>query len=277
MEAIVVIPVYKVQLTPGETLSLHRCLTVLKNHPIVLVTHASLNVSAYEKVFVECGREMRVVSFPSSFFKNVQGYNQLMLSRSFYQRFADYTYLLIYQLDGYVFNDQLTDWCRKGYDFVGAPVFRFHGSHEAGNSLWKVGNGGVSLRKTAAFLSLFDRPMPLGTYPFFIKNIRLKGCAAMISNTAMMGLKLLFYNHTIEYYLTHHCDSRINEDMFWCDALSHTKLALNVPSLQESAYFCFEKSPAYLYTLTQHTLPFCCHAFERYDYPSFWNQFITIN
>ena len=197
-----------------------------------------------------------------------------MLSRKFYQRFASSEYILIYQLDGYVFSDALETWCQKGYDYIGAPVFRFHGSHEAGNRLWKVGNGGVSLRKTATFLSLFDQVMPVKTFSFFVKNIRKKGCISMVIKTIMMGISLLFRSRTIEYYLIHYCDKRINEDMFWCDALSHTRLALNVPSFIEAAHFCFEKSPAYLYTLIGETLPFSCHAFERYDFDSFWNKYI---
>lgn len=277
MQAIVVIPVYKAHLTPGETRSLRQCLSLLKEHPIVLVTHATLDTTAYEVLFTEAGLTLQVESFPQPFFSSVQGYNQLMLSRSFYQRFTSFEYLFVYQLDGFVFSDQLADWCRKGYDFIGAPVFRFHGSYEAGNRLWKVGNGGVSLRKTASFLALFDQPMPMRAFPFFVKNIRLKGWTSMLLNTALMGIKLLLYNHSIEYYLKHHCDSRINEDMFWCDALSRTNLALKVPSVQVAALFCFEKSPAYLYTLTNQTLPFCCHAFERYDYTPFWKQHITIN
>lgn len=276
MQATIVIPIYKSVITPGEVISLRRCLSVLKAYPQVLVTFPELDISAYDYLFEEAGMILRVEFFEKRYFESVETYNQLMLSRDFYQRFASSEYILVYQLDGYVFNDQLADWCLKGYDFIGAPVFRFHGSHEAGNQLWKVGNGGVSLRKTATFLSVFDQPMPLGTYPFFVKNIRIKGFFSMCLKTAIMGIKLVCSTHTVEYYLTHDCDSRINEDMFWCDALSHTTLALKVPGLKEAACFCFEKSPAYLYSLTDQSLPFCCHAFERYEYESFWHKYITI-
>lgn len=277
MQATIIIPVYKAHLTSGETLSLRRCLAVLKDYPKVLVTHSALDLTIYRLLFEEAGMPLQVEYFEKRYFVGVEAYNQLMLSRGFYHRFVDSEYILIYQLDGYVFSDQLTAWCQKGFDYIGAPLFRFHGSHEAGNRLWKVGNGGISLRKTATFLNLFDQSMPLGTYPFFVKNIRLKGMIPMALDTALMGVKLLLRNHSIDYYLTHHCDKRVNEDMFWCDALSHTRLALKVPSLLEAAYFCFEKSPAYLYSFTQQTLPFCCHAFERYDYGTFWKKHITIN
>lgn len=277
MQATIVIPVYKSQLTSGEHLSLSRCLTVLKNYPHVLVTFPALDLSAYKELFDEVGLPMRVAYFEKRFFDGVESYNQLMLSRQFYQRFISSEYLLIYQLDGYVFSDQLVDWCQKGYDFIGAPVFRFHGSHEAGNRLWKVGNGGISLRKTATFLSVFDQTMPAGTFPFFVKNIRYKGFFSMVIRTAMMGLTMLIHSRTVEYYLTRYCDNRINEDMFWCDALSNTRLALKVPSLTEAAHFCFEKSPAYLYSLTDQSLPFCCHAYQRYDYDSFWHKHIPQN
>jgi hypothetical protein len=36
------------------------------------------------------------------------------LSASFYERFLDTKYILIYQLDAFVFKDELQEWCDKG-------------------------------------------------------------------------------------------------------------------------------------------------------------------
>jgi hypothetical protein len=67
----------------------------------------------------------------------------------------------------------------------------------------------------------------------------------------------------------------VPEDCFWADGLSNTKLALNVPDVLTAAKFCFEIAPDYLYQLTDEKLPFACHAYKRYEYESFWKQFIT--
>jgi hypothetical protein len=45
-----------------------------------------------------------------------------MLSIDFYKRFRDYKFILIYQLDAYVFRDELEYWCEQDYDFIGAPL-----------------------------------------------------------------------------------------------------------------------------------------------------------
>lgn len=46
-----------------------------------------------------------------------------MLEADFYRRFGKYKYMLIYQLDAFVFSDKLLDFCEMGYDYIGAPVY----------------------------------------------------------------------------------------------------------------------------------------------------------
>jgi hypothetical protein len=46
------------------------------------------------------------------------------LSEEFYQAFTDFEFMLIYQLDAFVFRDELADWCRSGYEYIGAPWLR---------------------------------------------------------------------------------------------------------------------------------------------------------
>lgn len=71
-----------------------------------------------------------------------------MLTAEFYEQFAKYSYMLIYQLDAFVFSDRLLEFCRLDYDYIGAPVPRY---------LWRgvggrVGNGGFSLRKITSII-----------------------------------------------------------------------------------------------------------------------------
>ena len=48
-----------------------------------------------------------------------------MLYRTeFWEKFADYEYVLMYHLDALVFSDQLQEWCGKGLDYIGAPFLR---------------------------------------------------------------------------------------------------------------------------------------------------------
>lgn len=62
-----------------------------------------------------------IVPFPDTYFKGIAGYNRLMMSPEFYETFAQWEYILIYQTDAWVFSDRLSEWCSKGYDYIGAP------------------------------------------------------------------------------------------------------------------------------------------------------------
>ena len=42
------------------------------------------------------------------------------MKEKFYRAFADYEYILIYQLDCLVFASSLEEWCGKGWDYVGS-------------------------------------------------------------------------------------------------------------------------------------------------------------
>ena len=40
--------------------------------------------------------------------------------------------------------------------------------------------------------------------------------------------------------------------------------------------FSFEVNPSLLYEMNNQQLPFGCHAFEKYEYETFWKNFINI-
>ena len=48
----------------------------------------------------------------------------LMLSPFFYESFLDFKYVLIHQLDVFIFKDELNYWCNQNYDYIGAPWFK---------------------------------------------------------------------------------------------------------------------------------------------------------
>ena len=136
----VVIPTYKEELSPLEQISLAQCRKILGRYPLIFFTPAGKKFSYFKP-------GDGVVHFPSQYFQNVDTYCKLMLSPTFYRTFADFDYILIYQLDAFVFYDALEDFCKLDYDYIGAP-WPYH--------VWRspvyvkipiVGNGGFSLRK----------------------------------------------------------------------------------------------------------------------------------
>lgn len=249
----VVIPVYKESPTDVELESFLQVLNVLNEHPICLVAPTGLNLSKYLNTSSNDQR-VKVARFPHDYFEDINGYNQLMLSGKFYYRFLKFKYILIYQLDCWVFKDELADWCKKQYSYIGAPwnaeniliqkqlaltfrpknnykqrIFKLFQRHPLNQT---VGNGGFSLRRTSHFL--------LATWLLKIV-IRRWG---------------------------------INEDFFWGLYAGNLLPFFRVPSTTEARFFSIEENPDQ-FIQSKEDLPFGCHAWEKYN-KAFWSQFISI-
>ena len=149
--ACIVIPVYKSQPSESELYSLRCCQRVLGKYKAYLVTPKGLDISKYKSQYAD----IEQVEFGVSYFENIKGYNQLCMSSGFYKSFLHFDFMLLYQLDALVFIDELQDWCEKDYAYIGAPWIEVPPSGNKNPMLnmskWlynKVGNGGLSLRKT---------------------------------------------------------------------------------------------------------------------------------
>ena len=253
----IVIPVYKENMTEFEELSLRQCMKVLHDYPIFLLTHQDLNLSAYDRLADEYCIPLRKCFFSPSFFMNVEGYNKLMKNRQLYTDFRTFQYILIYQLDAFVFRDELEYWCNQGYDYIGAPWLTDSNEKLIDEFRWKVGNGGLSLRKISFFIKVLSWKGPLLKYNYF-KNI--------FYLPFMLG-----WQNTVKAFV----DCELNEDIFFTSFLSHTYFPPKLPTPQVAARFSFEKMPSLLFEKCNHQLPFGCHAFKRFEYETFWKQYIT--
>lgn len=237
----VVIPVYKSVMTELEAISYKQCMKVFSDKYQVIIVHPEHLKLPQEIV----NNNHHSESFSSEYFKDIAGYNSLMISKMFYKRFVQFEYILIYQLDAFVFQDTLTEWCRKGYDYIGAPSLegdKYQQLSENETHILKQGmeegkpvlNGGLSLRKVSSILRY------LAIYNCFYP--KWKG----------------------------------NEDKLFCQDATRLKpmqLFIKIPDWKVAMDFAFEKSPAACYALKNQQLPFGCHAWERYD-RSFWKPYI---
>ncbi len=142
----VVTPIYKPfdKLTAEELLSLKSSCVKLFEHPHILVAPAAMDLAGYEKFYSLYGLNVQVVTFEARYFKSVKGYNDLLKSVDFYQAFKNYTYILIFQTDAYVFKDEFNYWCEKSLDYIGAPWLEKPGPGSIGYKFIGVGNGGFS-------------------------------------------------------------------------------------------------------------------------------------
>lgn len=134
-EVIIVIPVYKETLSVCEQISLEQVRRVLGHYPICFMAPEKMREFLSAKGY-------QAEYFSDKCLSSVQEYSKLLLTPEFYERFAQYEYMLIYQLDAFVFSDRLHYFCSLGYDFMGAPM------PYSRNFRTNVGiNGGLSLRR----------------------------------------------------------------------------------------------------------------------------------
>ncbi|MBE6095226.1 MAG: hypothetical protein E7199_07140 [Schwartzia succinivorans] len=134
-EVIIVIPIYRETLSVCEQISLSQVRRILGRYPICFVAPEKMRRFLTNK---GCVAEF----FPDKCLSSRLEYSKLLLVPDFYARFKHYQYMLLYQLDAFVFFDRLHHFCSLGYDFIGAPM------PYSSNFKTKVGiNGGLALRK----------------------------------------------------------------------------------------------------------------------------------
>jgi hypothetical protein len=249
----VTIPIYKQNISEEELASLTRCLNILGKYKIIFFAPASLDTAFYEN-FCHSKIDFAVERFADNYFIDIPGYNRLMLSTAFYKRFNNYKYILIYQLDAYVFKDELEYWCKQGYDYIGAPyifvnldtypikvltkyrkLLRFLNKYRIVNYTYRhVGNGGFSLRNV---------------------------------NKCIMFLNI-FHNLANKWSL--------NEDSLFTHYGNLIFPLFRLAPEDEALRFAFEAHPDKAYQTNQNQLPFGCHAFYNKNNKVFWKKFIII-
>jgi hypothetical protein len=232
-QAMVVVPVYEARPNALEAVSWRRCLDVFARTPIALVAPEGLDLTAYVPPGHPEARRIHVVRFDPGFFRSTLTYSRLLLSAAFYQRFASYEFILVHQLDGFVFRDELADWCARGYDYVGAPWIDCYWLEDSKPN-WPpetrdnlVGNGGFSLRRVAPALKLLTEQPEVAE--------RWGG----------------------------------NEDQFW-SFHAPAFAPFKIPELEEAVAFSFEVSPERAFALNGSKLPFGCHAWSHDAQIGFW-------
>jgi hypothetical protein len=252
MNARVLIPVYRLPLSDKEAASLRQACAVLRDWPLVIVKPERLDVSSLSDEYPALQAE----SFDDGYFEGIAGYNRLMLSTEFYARFLDSEYILIHQLDAWVFRDELRQWCERGYDYIGAPwlenpvnrlplmAFWMRRRHrhllragrKSRQSLYdKVGNGGFSLRRVKS-----------------LHEATLKYAAVVAHN---LSQKQSHFYH---------------EDVFWATEVPE----FSYPDPMEALRFSFDVHPRYCFRLTGGQLPFGCHGWDKRKMKRFWKPFI---
>lgn len=259
----IIVPVYKqfMFLDDMELISLMQLYNILGKHPVYFIGPASLEYKKFINHALEYSVAAKYKEFEDVFFKGIEGYNKLLLSKNFYSTFGEYEYMLIYQPDAFVFRDELDYWCSKGYDYIGAPWFVGLDSPKTPFKFLGVGNGGFSLRKISSHYTIS------ASYPF-------KTILKILKNFSTISLTgFIIRNSYLKKYYWWWIKTTRQEDMFWGIVAKHYYKNFIVPTAEEALLFSFEVRPELMFELNNNHLPFGCHAWVKYN-PEFWQPFI---
>jgi len=282
MQQLIIIPIYKIQIDETEKLSLNQCLTILKKYPICFVTFKELDLTNYQTICYNYNIKPIIEYFDKKYFQNgLNGYNELMLSKNFYKRFLEYTYILIYQLDAFVFQDDIEYWCKKDYTFIGGPIFTGYRNCNNNSTYTGFMNGGLSLRKTKDMYTLINDNIKIEYFEqeYEQKNIlnKIKAIIKIIFgrinnysiNKKYKNEDLLLSNILIENIKAFNRRPKILKSF-----LNARETNYNIPNFEETYKFSFDENVEYLFKLSDNKLPSFCHSFHRADKRTFWKQFI---
>lgn len=255
--ACIVIPVHSKEPSQHEKISFTQCFRIFCRHDIFVVAPEGLDLDEYRQLVPEFNVKFIHPKWQASKYQ----YNQLKLSKFFYDLFLDYHFLLTYELDSFVFRDELLHWCEKGYDYIGAPWFS--GFHDPGDEIIGVGNSGFSLRnvsvarKAVSKIYLDDDDVPR-RQPAVLRAAKYLWFRSM---------NLVWSNYSI-YRL-----GVQGEDLFFCRTVPRTNPNFRIAPVDQSISFAFETRPELLFAKNNYRLPMGCHAWPRHNL-EFWKPHI---
>lgn len=254
----VVIPVYKSEMTPNEKISLKQCICLVKSHDIIFVSFSDeiLNYYRHEVKLISNRTNLKGFIFDARYFESIQGYNNLMLSSKFYFKFIKYKFMLIYQLDCFLFSNDFSFWIDNNYDYVGAPWMDINKSRKLYESLLSSENKIIKWVK-----SFFDynkgEHLLVGNGGFSLRRVR----------------KFYLISKIIKILEPSIISNQINEDLVWSIVVPKYIPNFRIPAPEVASLFSIETNPNYFFSKNNEILPIGCHAWDKYDY-NFWEPHI---
>ena len=213
-------------------------------------------------------KSLNWIHFDNKYFSSADSYNQLLISKCFFEAFAQYNYILIAQTDSLVLSNDLMKWVGSGYDYIGAPWGEDYRTN-AGVEFVSVGNGGFSLRNVASALRVLNTKISVINDYRHVKKPKWWYWPRLRKMMFFLGRWGLLPRISVERHL--HRNYRHAEDIFWGKYARHFDPSFTVAPVTEALEFAFEADPCGSLQKTGGKLPFGCHAWARYD-RSFWEK-----
>ncbi len=262
---IILIFTHKPRLEWYEAISLRQCVRVLGAHPMRLVCPEGLDIAAYQRL----APELREDIIPGRWLSSVRAYNRFKILPFLYRRYADFEYMLTYELDAFVFRDELLRWCSEGWDYIGAPWFEGWSATDSDAKPIGVGNSGFSLRRVPAMLRV-NRSWKL-IRPARDVYSEWRICNRMTPRGMLRLLRTLLASNNFFAALNGY---QGNEDVFWGIVAPSRFAWLRVAPYEVARHFSFEMNPEKLFNECGGQLPFGCHKWMA-DSLGFWRDKIA--
>ncbi len=266
---VVLLFAHKAHLEPDEVASLQQCYRILGGHPIRLVCPTGLDLTVYRRVVPSLEPDF----ISPHWFQSLRSYNLLKTLPWLYHRYRQYEFMLTYELDAWVFRDELLAWCGRGWDYIGAPWFAGFYDCRENSPVLGVGNSGFSLRSIKKARLVFkwlkkQRLCHMLDAVLGLKRSALRELAACRSDER-------FYrplDQELPSPLPHHTNA---EDLFWGLFVPRYHPSFRVAPYEEARAFSFESNAERLYRELG-GLPFGCHKWMLLS-PEFWHRHISLD
>lgn len=156
-KCIIGIPVYKSKLKETEKASLNQlCKIIGHSYEICLICPKNIELNEYVNIAYSNDVYLSFLFCSNDYFKSTETYSYMLETPDFYKCFSAYNYLMIYQLDGWIFTNFLDYYINLNVDYIGSPWKAYILNLDEDT----VGNGGVSLRKVQKFINVCQSLTP---------------------------------------------------------------------------------------------------------------------
>lgn len=248
----IIIPIYKSYMSDLESISFNRIVKVFFSRRIYIICPPSVHKFANQ--FLKNFENVAITTFNEECFKGFRNYNRLLMSNDFYDRFSEFNYVLMCQLDVFVIKDELDYWIAKKADNIGAPLFE--GFTNPSSIIKKGSNGGFCLRNTKSCLLVLSS--------IKIRYSKIKS-VWKIESVWYRKLYRLFCDGLIFNYKFNLLRPIINEDIFWSVIVPEKFTWFKVADPEEAKYFAFDANPRLLFKMCNFKFPMAIHAWWKYD------------
>ena len=262
----VMIPVHKPQPSADELVSLRACTRHLAGYDCYLVFPEGMDTRAYTNEH----ETLLLKPVDPVWLSSVKHYNKMKLSLVFYELFANYHFMLTYELDAYIFDAELEKANAFKFDYIGAPFFEGYWEAAPGAPFINGANSGFSVRNVQTCIAVLK-----GMEQFRFRWMLYKLFLSYLPSLKCRLNKLTNYKYDVFIsgkFGFHFAGFHLNEDLVWSEIVPLLFPAFTVADPMSCLKFSFEYNLEESLKLTNGRLPLGCHAwFKHLD---FWKKYI---